>query len=103
MKVYNKLVRDRIPYIIKKSGAGCKFHIAKDDAEFEAKLFEKLQEEIGEFKETHTPEEFADIMEVMEAISTYFQINLGDVKKAKKEKKLERGSFRDKVILETTT
>lgn len=100
METYNKLVRDKIPHIIRKNGGECKFHVAKN-GEFEEKLFEKLTEEINEFKLTPTVEEFADIMEVLEHISHHFGIDLADVKEAKKNKKLERGGFREKIILDS--
>ena len=49
MTTYNKLVRDKILKILKKSGVKYKYHIAKDNTEYLTKLYEKLQEEIGEF------------------------------------------------------
>jgi len=56
---YNKLVRDKIPKIIEKSGKKAVIYIA-DDKEYLKKLYEKLLEEIGEFKENPSPEELAD-------------------------------------------
>lgn len=100
MKTYNKLVRDRIPHIIKKSGGECKYHVAKN-GEFEEKLLEKLTEEINEFTKTPTVEEFADIMEVLEHIAIHYGINLADVKETKINKKRERGGFREKIILDS--
>ena len=61
MKTYNKLVRDKIPTIIKENGSKCKFHVA-DQQEFEEKLYEKLQEELVEFVGKPSAEEFADML-----------------------------------------
>lgn len=97
---YNKLVRDNIPNIIKQNDTKCKYHIAKDDTEYLTKLFEKLQEEIAEFKEKPSTEEFADILEVMEAIAKFYNYHLDHIKEVKANKKLERGSFDDRIILE---
>ena len=100
MKTYNKLVRDNIPSIIKENGGSCKFHVAKD-IEFKEKLFEKLIEETNEFTKTPTIEEFADVMEVMEHIAILFGFSLVDIKETKKNKKIERGGFRKKIILDS--
>ena len=71
---YNKLVRDKIPEMIGKSGKKAVIYIA-DDKEYLEKLYEKLLEEIGEFKENPSPEELADILEVCDAIREYFKID----------------------------
>ena len=47
-KTYNKLVRDRIPEIIKESGSHCTYHKATGAALEEA-LLNKLIEEVNEF------------------------------------------------------
>ena len=100
MKIYNKLVRDKILKIIKKSGSPFKYHIATDDTEYLTKLFEKLQEEIAEFKEKPSTEEFADILEVMESIAKFHNYHLDHIKEVKAKKNLERGSFDNRIILE---
>ena len=100
MTTYNKLVRDKILKIIKKSGSGYKYHIAKDDAEYLTKLYEKLEEEIIEFKKEPSIEEFADMLEVLEAIGKFHNFHLDKIKEIKTKKKLERGSFDNRIILE---
>ena len=96
---YNKLVRDRIPEIIKNKGGAPITHIA-DDAEYWQKLKEKLQEEVDEFKEAETIEEMADILEVIDAICDFKKFDGEELEKVKSKKAEERGKFRDKIILE---
>jgi flagellar basal body-associated protein FliL len=59
-KVYNKLVRDRIPEIIQASGKNACIRKA-DEAEYKHLLRQKLLEEINEFMESGSSEELADI------------------------------------------
>lgn len=99
MKKYNKLVRDKIPEIIKKKGGKYKIHIA-DKKEYWKKLKEKLLEEIKEFSESETIEEFADILEVLDAVRDYKKFNKTKFEAIKKKKAKERGRFKKRVILE---
>ena len=96
---YNKLVRDKIPEIIKKKGEKCKTHIANVE-EYWGKLKEKLQEEIKEFSENETIEEMADILEIIDAVCSYKKFGKGKLESIKKQKAKERGRFKKKIILE---
>lgn len=96
---YNKLVRDKIPEYIRKKGDVSITHIA-DGAEYWQKLKEKLIEEIDEFKRDESIEEFADILEVLDAISDYKEFNRAEVKKIKSKKAAERGKFSKRIILD---
>jgi predicted house-cleaning noncanonical NTP pyrophosphatase (MazG superfamily) len=80
MIFYNKLVRDKIPEIIKKDGVKCIQHIAKDKNEYLRKLYEKFIEEFEEFKSKPSIEEFADIMEVLEYIAKYYKFDLSEIR-----------------------
>lgn len=96
---YNKLVRDKIPEIIKSKGGVAITHIA-DNAEYWQKLKEKLQEEVNEFIEAENIEEMADILEVVDAIFNYKKFDKQELEKVKEKKAGERGKFDDKIILE---
>lgn len=97
--IYNKLVRDKIPEIIKQDNHNPKTHIA-DDNEYWEKLREKLIEEVNEFLIENNEEEFADILEVLHAISDFKQFNKEYVNQIRKEKAEKRGRFIDKIILD---
>ena len=102
MKTYNKLVRDKILKILKKSGVGHNYHIAENDVEYLKKLHEKLQEEIGEFKTEPSVEEFADILQVLESIAKFHKFDLNQIKEVKSSKKYSKGGFDNRIILEST-
>jgi len=101
MKTYNKLVRDKIPNIIKNDGVKPKFHVA-DDKEYTSKLNEKLLEEVQELIEKPCAEEIADVLEVVEAIARLHGISLDAIKSEKITKKSLRGGFNKKIILDST-
>ena len=67
MKVYNKLVRDKIPEIILKDNELPTTRIL-DDEEYIKELNRKLQEEVNEYLEAENIEEMVDILEVIRAI-----------------------------------
>lgn len=67
MKVYNKLVRDKIPEIIEADGKTCKTKILSDE-EYIAALETKLNEEVAEYQADKNLEEMADVLEVLQAI-----------------------------------
>lgn len=96
---YNKLVRDKIPEILKKKGVIYKIHIA-GKKEYWEKLKEKLSEEIKEFSKSETIEEFADILEVLDAVRDYKKFDKKKLEIIKKKKAKERGGFKKRIILE---
>lgn len=98
---YDKLVRDKIPEIIRDNGDKPIIHQA-GDKEYEDKLKQKLEEEVKEFLDSEAKEELADILEVIRALSQAKGLDFESIEKIREEKAGERGSFADKIILEET-
>lgn len=96
---HNKLVRDKIPKIIKAKGEKPIVHVA-EEAEYWEKLKEKLLEEVNEFRENENKEEITDILEVVDAICEFKNYNKKELKLIKKKKKKEKGGFKKRIILE---
>lgn len=101
MKVYNKLVRDRIPEIIKKQGTECEIEIAPKDKKYEL-LEEKLKEEVNEFFEDKNLEELADIMEVLFGLADSLGYDEAELLNARNNKRDERGGFKEGIVLKFT-
>ena len=98
MKKYNKLVRDKIPEIIKASGKECEIEIAPKEERYSL-LENKLQEEVGEFLEDKNLEEFADIMEVLFGLAHVLGYSEEDLLKMRDKKREERGGFKEGIVL----
>ena len=98
MKKYNKLVRDKIPEIIRVDGKECEVKIAKGKEKYEF-LEKKLMEEVNEFLEDKNLEELADVMEVLFALANELGYSEEDLIRKREEKKSERGGFKDGIVL----
>ena len=102
-KVYNKLVRDKIPEIISNNGGEAFIRILSDD-EYKVELERKLLEEYNEVLSSKTREErleeLADMLEIIKALCIFEESSLDDVIDIANEKQLKRGGFKDKIYLE---
>ena len=95
----NKLVRDNIPEIIKKTGKIPITHIANDE-EYWNKLKEKLQEEVNEFCEDSNKDEMADLLEVIYTIYDFKKFDKKELELLRAEKSKEKGEYKNKVVLD---
>ena len=100
MKIYNKLVRDKIPDIIKSDNKTCLTKVL-DDEEYLFSLNTKLQEEMKEYLESGKVEELADLEEVLRAILDIKKVSYEDFEKIRLEKVSKRGTFKKKIFLES--
>jgi len=99
MKIYNKLVRDKIPQIIEDSGKKCEIHIANEEEHYNL-LEAKLQEEVQEFLTDKNLEELADVMEVLFGLADSLGFSEEELLRKREEKKEERGGFKEGIVLE---
>lgn len=98
VKIYNKLVRDKIPEIIEADGKTCKTEILSDE-EYLKMLDAKLDEELAEYHKDQNIEELADLMEVIYAAAVAKGYSVDELEKVREKKAEERGGFGEKVLL----
>ncbi len=102
-KKYNKLVRDKIPEIIRLEGR-CPVVRKADEQEYWHKLVEKLAEEVHEFARAENiderKEELADVLEVVRAIACHLKCDENELEVLRIKKAEERGGFEGRVILD---
>ena len=104
-KEYHKLVRDRIPEIIRKSGNECEVAVLSD-AEYRQALCQKLIEEAGEVAEAdgdNLVAELADLYEVIDALMASCGISGDEVLNAQAKRRETRGAFAEKIMLLRTS
>ena len=96
--VNNKLVRDRIPQIIKDQGEIPVVRIL-EEAEYTQCLEAKLDEEVEEFHREKNLEELADILEVVFALAENLGFGREELMEVYREKNQNRGGFRERIFL----
>jgi predicted house-cleaning noncanonical NTP pyrophosphatase (MazG superfamily) len=94
-----KLVRDRIPEIIRKRGEVPKVRVAQEH-EVDYLIRRKVAEEAQELLQSSSLEEIADILEALEALLKHREIDWSAVEEIRTRKKDERGGFDKRFVLE---
>ncbi len=99
VKIYNKLVRDKIPEIIERDGKRCDIRIL-DSAEYLKMLDSKLDEEVKEYHVDQNLEELADVLEVLYALAKARGYSIEELEALRAEKAEKRGGFEKRMFLE---
>lgn len=100
MSTDGKLVRDRIPDIIRANGEDPIIYQA-DPVEYRRRLREKLLEEVDEFLNadpTSAVEELADVLEVVFALAADLGTDRPTLEQLRQAKAAERGAFADRLV-----
>lgn len=99
---FEKLVRDKIPDIIKKNDIVVN-EKKLSESEFLEALKDKLLEEALEFKNAKSAdglkEELADSLEVIYSILKHLKIDFEDIEKIRYAKNVEKGSFEKRIYV----
>jgi predicted house-cleaning noncanonical NTP pyrophosphatase (MazG superfamily) len=95
---FDKLVRDKIPEVIKENGEEPTIYVADGD-EYPDRLVEKLTEEVAEYRESRETDEVADILEVVHAIRRQHGLTEEELQEIRAEKANDRGRFEEGIIL----
>ena len=103
-----KLVRDRIPEIIRESGSSVECKRVLDLTEYRTLLWRKILEEVEELqgavangKQSEIEDELADVHEVLTALGDTYRCR--DVIEVAQEKMSKRGGFYQGYILKVDT
>ena len=95
---YDKLVRDGIPAMIRREGYEPQTRLLGED-EYLAALDNKLDEEHREYRESRSPEELADMLEVLCALAAACGTSEEELFALRSEKRARRGGFDGRVFL----
>lgn len=102
---YDKLIRDKIPEIIEKSGKKCVVEVM-DDETYIDKLSAKLKEELAEVEtelknnnDEAAIKELADLQEVILAIVDAIGVDRESFEMIRKSKVASNGAFEKKLLL----
>jgi len=101
MPTYNKLVRDRIPEIIRQDGRTCEIE-TMGEKEYIVALQEKLVEQAQEAAKVDRDRlvtELADLYEVIDALRAAMDIDRETVAGMQAQRREERGGFRKRIRL----
>ena len=104
MPTYNKLIRNKIPQIIKPTEKPTTRILSKD--EYIKELCKKTQEELTEYIEAKTKpdklEELSDLLELINALAKYEGTTLQEINNIRKRKQKRRRLLRSSLLIEVT-
>lgn len=99
--IYNKLIRDKIPEVIEKTGG--KYEISflskkRYEKELKKKLIEESKE-VSRASKNDLTNELADILEITKSISEHYKLDFKNIEKYQNKKRRENGGFKKRLFL----
>lgn len=102
MPTYNKLVRDRIPEVIERTGKSFQTTILSQEEyikELKKKSYEELEEYMSAENNEEALEELADLLEILHALAAVQGSSIDKVEEIRKKKAEKRGGFQERIFL----
>ena len=102
-EIYNKLVRDKIPEIIRNNGEVPIIRELSNEEYWEyllLKVIEELEEVKNSLNNEEKRKELADMLELIIVMAKYNGFTLEDIINTANEKREKNGSFDKKILLE---
>jgi predicted house-cleaning noncanonical NTP pyrophosphatase (MazG superfamily) len=102
MPTYNKLVRDRIPEVIEKTGKSFNTRVLSQEEyikELKKKSYEELEEYMSAETNEEALEEIADLLEILHAFAAVHGSSIDKVEEIRKMKVEKRGGFQERIFL----
>ena len=102
MPTYNKLVRDRIPEVIERTGKSFNTRILSQEEyikELKKKSYEELEEYMSAETNEEALEELADLLEILHAFAAVHGSSIHEVEEIRKKKAEKRGGFQERIFL----
>lgn len=96
---YEKLVRDKMPEIIREDGGEPEIKELSEEKKYWA-LRDKLIEEVDEYLDDSDPGELVDILEVVDSLREYHHLTCSELREMKDDKIERRGAFEEGYYLE---
>lgn len=96
---YNKLVRDKIPDIIREHGRTCESRMLEDPHEIQKALTDKLIEKAHIFSERPSEDELSDIYELLSTIIEKFDFESMHIDYLKMQNRERKGSYSGSTLL----
>ncbi len=105
MKIFKKLIRDKMPEILAGQGKPVATRVLEDDAEFITALENKLLEEVQELRNKDQPPliQIAYMREILDALAKTYKLSAEDIAQERAKKYNERGGFEKRLFLERET
>lgn len=96
---YNKLVRDKIPEIIREHGRSCETKTLTDPQEIQKALTDKLIEKAHIFAERPSEDELSDLYELLAVIVDKYDFESMHIDYLRMQNKEQKGSYSGSTIL----
>lgn len=100
---YNKLVRDLIADKLDHQGEAYEMRTLQDNEEFRAELLKKVVEEAQELSRSTSRDsflqEYADLMAVLDALTSLMEFSEADIRTAIEENVQKKGLFKKRQFL----